>query len=196
MDDKTLSYYDKNKELFKLTTQTLNFSKYQDLFLSYLNSNSLLLDFGCGAGRDTKYFLDKGFNVDAIDGSLEMCKIASEYCNLDVKNILFENFNEENKYDGIWACSSILHIPFNKLDTIFISLNNALKDNGILYVSFKYGVFEGYRNDRYFTDLTFEKFLDIPSISILFNIEKHFITSDIRKGREKEKWLNVIMKKK
>lgn len=196
MDYKTLSYYDKNKELFKVTTQTLNFSKYQDLFLSYLNSNSLILDFGCGAGRDTKYFIDKGFNVDAIDGSLEMCKIASEYCNLDVKNILFENFNEKNKYDGIWACSSILHIPFNKLDTIFISLNNALKDNGILYVSFKYGVFEGYRNDRYFTDLTFEKFLDIPSISILFNIEKHFITSDIRKGREKEKWLNVIMRKK
>lgn len=196
MDKKTLSYYENNKDQFKERTQKLNFSEFQDLFLSFLDPKSKILDFGCGAGRDTKYFLDKGYLVDAIDGSYQMCQIASEYCNIEVKNTLFENFNVQNTYDGIWACSSILHVPFNKLSNLFISLNKALKDNGVLYISFKYGTFEGYRNERYFTDLTLEKFLDIPFISNLFNIEEHFITNDVRKDKENEKWLNVIMRKK
>ncbi len=195
MDNKTLSYYEVNKDQFKNTTQTLDFSKYQDLFLSYLNPKSSILDFGCGAGRDTKYFLNKGYKVDALDGSPQMCEIASNYCKIDVKNILFEDFNEVEKYDGIWACSSILHVPYNNLSDIFLSLNKALKNNGILYVSFKYGSFEGYKNGRYFTNLTLERFLDIPYISKGFSIEKHFITSDVRKNRENEKWLNIIMRK-
>ncbi len=196
MDKKTLSYYDNNKESFKKTTQTLDFSKYQDLFISYLGKNSKILDFGCGAGRDTKYFIEKDFDVDAIDGSIEMCKIASEYCGINVKNLLFNEFNEFNKYDGIWACSSILHVPYVELDDIFKSIYNALKNDGIFYASFKYGNFEGYRNDRYFTDLTYEKLLDIPSVNQLFTVLDYFITADVRKNRENEKWLNVIVKKK
>ncbi len=196
MENTTLAYYEKNKELFKVTTQKLDFSKYQDLFLSYLLPNSLILDFGCGVGRDTKYFLEKNYKVEALDGSIEMCNIASSFCNIDVKNILFEDFNEENKYNGIWACSSILHVPYNNLGKIFKSLHKALLENGILYVSFKYGDFEGYRNERYFTDLTLDKFLEIPNILELYSIEKHFVTSDVRQNRENEKWLNIIMRKK
>jgi SAM-dependent methyltransferase len=166
------------------------------LILSYLEPNALILDFGCGAGRDTKYFLEKNFKVEALDGSQEMCKIASSYCNIEVKNILFEDFKELNKYDGIWACSSILHVPYYNLSDIFLSINKALKRKGILYVSFKYGDFEGYRGERYFTNLTLKRFLDIPNITSLFSIEEHFITKDVRTNRENEKWLNIIMRRK
>ena len=195
MDKKTILYYEKNKDSFKKSTQTLEFTQIQDLFLSYLKPHSKILDFGCGAGRDTKYFLSKHLEVDALDGSPAMCKIASEYCQIEVKNVLFEDFIPQEKYDGIWACSSLLHIPFNNLDSIFLKLHKALKKNGILYVSFKLGTFEGYRNNRYFTDLTIEKLLLIPQIKTNFKILKNFTSNDIRKNRENEKWLNVIMQK-
>lgn len=195
MDKKTILYYENNKNSFKESTQTLDFTEIQDLFLSYLKPQSKILDFGCGAGRDTKYFLNKGYKVDALDGSPSMCKIASDYCQIDVKNILFEDYIPQVEYDGIWACSSLLHIPFKNLNSIFSKLHKSLKNKGILYVSFKLGTFEGYRNNRYFTDLTFDKLFKLPEIKTNFRILKHFISTDIRKNRENEKWLNVILQK-
>lgn len=195
MDTKTLLYYKKNKETYKASTQKLQFSETQDRFLKLLAPNSKILDFGCGAGRDSKYFLDKGHRVDALDGSQSMCDIASEYCNIKVKNILFEDFDCVKEYDGIWACASLIHIPFLSLDSIFLKLHRALNANGILYASFKLGEKEGYRGKRYFTDLTYEKFIQLPSLKECFNLIESFITEDIRVSRKNEKWFNVLLKK-
>ena len=68
-----------------------------------------VLDFGCGSGRDTKYFLEHGMHVEATDGSEELCRIASDYAGIPVKRMLFQELKETEKYAGIWACSSILH---------------------------------------------------------------------------------------
>ena len=70
----------------------------------------------------------------------------------------------------------------------------ALKDNGVLYTSFKYGTFEGERNGRYFTDMTEESLSALLNKATGFFIEEQWITSDARPGREEEKWLNVILR--
>jgi hypothetical protein len=49
--------------------------------------------------------------VDAIDGSYELCRIASEYIGIQVRQLLFQELDAHEKYNGIWACSSILHLP-------------------------------------------------------------------------------------
>lgn len=81
-------------------------------------------------------------------------------------------------------------------DRFLINLPAALKDNGVVYTSFKHGSFEGERNGRYFTDFTigdFEKYLHgIPELQI----EDYWITGDVRPGRDEEKWLNLILRKK
>ena len=193
--DNTLIYYNKNAEEFVQGTLLVNFKQTQDRFLNKLNARDYILDFGCGSGRDTKYFLEKGYYVDATDGSSELRKIASDYTGVIVKQMLFEDLNEVEKYDAIWACSSILHLPKKALRDVFYKIATALKDNGILYTSFKYGDFEGERSGRYFTDFTLEKFreylLDIPE----FVIEEYWITGDVRPGRSDEKWLNLILRK-
>ena len=153
--DNTLIYYNKNAEEFVQGTLLVDFKQTQDRFLNKLNARDYILDFGCGSGRDTKYFLEKGYYVDATDGSSELCKIASDYTGVIVKQMLFEDLNEVEKYDGIWACSSILHLPKKALRDVFYKIATALKDNGILYTSFKYGDFEGERSGRYFTDTCF-----------------------------------------
>ena len=114
----TLDYYNQNAQSFASGTVSVDFHETQDRFLKLLDKGSLVLDFGCGSGRDTKYFLEHGYQVDAIDGSKELCKIASEYTGITVKQMLFQELNETEKYDGIWACSSILHRSKEELKTV------------------------------------------------------------------------------
>lgn len=196
MNTKTIEYYNENVDKFVNDTQDVVFCATQDLFLSYLNEGNSILDLGCGSGRDTKYFLSKGYKVDATDGSMEICKVASDYTGINVKCLLFNELDEIDKYDGIWACASILHLDRDDLIDVFHRIARALKDNGILYTSFKYSEFEGMRNGRYFTDFTIESFNEFQTNIPEFIIEKKWITSDVRAGREDEKWLNLIMRKK
>lgn len=193
--NKTLEYYNEKSDLFTGDTVDLEFSSIQDSFLKYLKPGSLILDFGCGSGRDSRYFISRGYTVEAIDGSEEMVKIASKTAGIPVKQMLFNELDECERYDGIFACASILHVPYKELTDILLRMKKALKKNGYVYVSFKYGEYEGYRNGRYFTDLNEERFQSLIDEVKGFTIIEETITSDARKGREDEKWLNVILRK-
>ena len=195
MRNKTIDYYNQNADLFVQGTVSVDFKETQDKFLQLLTGKKVL-DFGCGSGRDTKYFLESGFDVTATDGSEELCKSASAYTGIQVKHMLFQDLNEADCYDGIWACSSILHLSKDELRIVINKMSRALKPNGIIYTSFKYGNFEGERNRRFFTDFTLEVFKDFISDLKDIVIEEYWITRDVRPGREEEKWLNLILRKK
>lgn len=193
--DKTIEYYNQNADMFAQGTRLVDFTIVQERFRKMLPVGSRILDFGCGSGRDTKYFLEKGYQVAATDGSAELCRLAGNFTGIKVKEMLFQELDEIGVYDGIWACSSILHLPKQELLPVIRKMCDALKDNGVIYTSFKYGDFEGERNGRYFTDFTedtFDKFMKvIPELTI----EEEWITSDVRPGRGEEKWLNLILRK-
>lgn len=196
--DNTLSYYNSHADKFYETTVNVAFATMYKPFLSKLKGvkeNPFILDFGCGSGRDTKYFLEHGYQVEAIDGSIELCRLASRYTGIDVKNMLFQELSEVKKYDGIWACSSILHLPQDELADVMRKMAAALKGEGIIYSSFKYGSFAGERNGRYFTDMTEETFADFISGIKELEVVEQWTTSDARPGREREKWLNIILRK-
>ena len=192
--ENTIDYYNSNAEKFVEGTVSVELETLQNKFINKLKGNSIL-DFGCGSGRDTKYFLDRGFVVEAIDGSLELCKIASEYTGINVRNSYFQDLNEVNKYNGIWACASILHLPYKELEAVFNKMAKALKTDGIIYTSFKYGDFEGERNERYFTDMTESSFEELIKGIKELHIEEEWVTADVRPGRDQEKWLNLILRR-
>lgn len=196
MLDKTINYYDINAKEFVEGTLNVDFKVTQDKFINKLPAKGYILDFGCGSGRDTKYFLAKDFNVEAIDGSIELCKIASEYTNIKVRHMYFNELSIANKYDGIWACSSILHLSLDDLVDVFKRMSKALKDEGIIYTSFKYGDFSGERNGRYFTDMTEDSFAKLIANVENLKVEEQWITADVRPQRGNEKWLNLILRKK
>ena len=189
----TIDYYNENAEYFVKSTLNVDMSETQELFLSILPNNSKILDFGCGSGRDTKYFLEKGYNVDAIDGSEEICRIVSETLNIDVKHMDFFELNKVSEYDGIWACASLLHVNYRKLPEMFDLLYNALKENGVLYASFKYGIYSYTDQGKSYTNLN-ERLLTKALKNSKFNIEKQWITSD-NKGRKNVQWFNIILRK-
>ena len=193
--NETLSYYNTNTTSFIESTQTVQMTEAWNRFTSKLEPSSLILDFGCGSGRDTKYFLEHGYQVEAMDGSEELCKAASKFTGITVKHQLFQDWKSEPKYCGIWACSSILHLNKQELKQVISNIRDALLPAGIFYTSFKYGNFEGVRNGRFFTDLTEASFKDLINEVSGLEIIEEWITSDVRPGREEEKWLNVILKK-
>ncbi|MBQ9140899.1 MAG: class I SAM-dependent methyltransferase [Lachnospiraceae bacterium] len=194
--DKTLSFYNTNAKAFTESTVNVDFSYVQNKFLNKLESDAIILDFGCGSGRDTKYFLEHGYAVEAIDGSVELCKLAGEYTGIEVKNMYFQDLQEVEKYDAIWACSSILHLPYTALVEVMKKMVTALKDKGLIYTSFKYGTFEGERNGRYFIDMTEEGLEKLLQDVGRLTVEETWITSDVRPGRGEEKWLNLFLRKK
>lgn len=195
MRDKTLDYYNQNADAFVAGTISVDFKQKQDKFIGRLQAGDYILDFGCGSGRDTKYFLEAGMKVDATDGSEELCKIASKYTGIKVRQMLFQELDEYEKYDGIWACSSILHLPKDKLKQVLIKMTAALNARGIIYTSFKYGDYEGERNGRYFTDFTIDSFTDFMQDVKHLKLIECWITGDVRLGRGEEKWLNLILQK-
>lgn len=193
--NETLSYYNTNTSSFIESTQSVQMTEAWDKFTSKLPLGSLILDFGCGSGRDTKYFLEHDFKVEAMDGSEELCKAASKFTGITVNHQLFQDWKSEAKYNGIWACSSILHLSKPELKQVIGNIRDALLPAGIFYTSFKYGNSEGERNSRYFIDLTEASFEQMINEVTGFEIIEKWITSDVRPGREEEKWLNVILKK-
>ena len=195
MDD-TLQYYNQHAKAYVDSTRDVEFSQTQERFLQYLEPGARILDFGCGSGRDTKYFRNRGFRVEAVDGSAEFVRIASEYTGINVRRMLFQDLDEVERYDGIWACSSILHLPCAELEVVLGKMARALRRRGIVYTSFKYGTEEGERSGRYFTNMTEAKMAGLLERIPVYDVEEMWVTFDVRPGRGDERWLNMILRKR
>jgi len=193
----TLEYYNKNAKIYCDQTLVGNLQENYNKFLEHLQSNAYILDFGCGSGRDSKYFLDNGYNVKAIDGSIEMCKLASKYINQEVTCMKFEELNDINTYDGIWACSSILHIEKENLSDILIKMISSLKVNGIIYTSFKIGTGYAIKEGKYYNYLTKDEMIQILNkTSKSVKLIDYFETlPSTRRKAENTIWGNFIIKK-
>ncbi len=190
----TKKYYKDNSQEFFDSTVIADVTPLYDRFLKYVPEKGVILDLGCGSGRDTKAFIDKGYHVDAIDGSQELCVLASKYTGIDVKCMDFTTIDYDNRYDAIWACASLLHVESRELPAMIERLNNALKPSGIFYMSFKYGDFEGERDGRFFLDMTDKRFRSIFESVRGCNIIEEWRSTDVRREKDVE-WYNVILRK-
>lgn len=190
----TIDYYQNNADEFFNGTINVDMSNIYQHFTRDLPTGALILDAGCGSGRDSKAFLVMGYKVDAFDASSEMVKRASEYTGLDVKHAVFDDVTAVDKYDGIWCCASLLHVPESDLPTTLTKLAVALKPNGIWYLSFKYGDTQREKDGRSFTDINEHRLTELVSSLSNIDISSTWITEDNRPDRN-EKWLNAILVK-
>lgn len=191
----TLTFYQKNAKDYAEETSTVDFSATQERFLKYLPTGSHILDFGCGSGRDSRCFVARGYAVTATDGCAEFVALASAYTGMKVKQMLFGELSAVDEFDGVWACASVLHLPKDELADVLHKICILLKIGGYFYTSFKYGAFEGEVDGRYFTYLNEDSLSELLRSVSELNIIEQWVSSDVRAGREAEKWLNVIMRK-
>lgn len=190
----SVNFYNENALNFFESTVNSDMKELYNLFLKELPKNASILDLGCGSGRDSKYFIDNGYKVIASDFSKELSILASQYIGQEVVVEDMRKITYENIFDGIWACASMLHLTENEIIDTLNRCYKALKEQGIIYLSFKYGN-ENYKKDgRSFTCFTEEKFLNLLSNTRL-KCKSILQTNDVRKERENEKWLNIILYK-
>jgi len=191
----SVEFYNKNAEEFYKGTVEADMSETYKKFEGYLKMDSHILDLGCGSGRDSKHFIDTGYRVTSADYSVEMVKRASDLTKQQVLHLDMTKMDLKEEFDAIWACASVLHIPMKLIPKVLSNCHAALKDDGFLYLSFKYGQGEIQRNGRHFSNFTEDSFSQLIEDLNLFNIQEFWKTSDVRPGREKEFWLNIVLKK-
>ena len=194
MPTKTLNYYNQHAQSFSDSTLNVDMSALYAEFLPHIKQHGHILDAGCGSARDAAYFKNQGFTVSAFDASPALAKLASNYLQQPVVIKTFQGLECVNKYDGIWCCASLLHVPKAELPQVFLKLQNALKPDGVLYVSFKYGTQERVHNGREFTDLNESALTALINSHTKLKIIKQWQTVGQRPECESQVWLNALIK--
>lgn len=114
-----------------------------------------LLELGAGAGKDSRFFMDKGLEVAAVDMSSEMVRQCREK-SIDAYEMDFYNISALNrKFNCIWAMNSLLHVPKADLPDVLTSINSLLDDDGLFFM----GVYGGEDNEK---DFVVEEVTEIP----------------------------------
>jgi superfamily II DNA or RNA helicase/HKD family nuclease/SOS-response transcriptional repressor LexA len=187
----SLDYYNQNAASFFSSTVGVDMSPLWVRFLALVPDGGHILDAGCGSGRDTYFFTRRGYQVSAFDASPELAKLATAHTGIDVQVRTFASISESGRYDGIWACASLLHVARSNMVDALERCWNALKPGGVFYMSFKLGSRDRHENGRDFTDATEDDVRDwCSTLPELCDIQC-WITADQRPGRA-EPWLNVL----
>ncbi len=150
----TLDFYDSDPEGYFDRTFGADKSAIRERFARHLEEGAEVLDLGCGSGRDSLAFREMGFRVTSVDGSEGMCRVARERAGLEVRHLLFSELDYIGRFDGVWACASLLHVRSEEILGILSLVRRSLKSGGVFYCCFKQGGFEGVRDGRWYTDMT------------------------------------------
>lgn len=192
----SIAYYDKNSQNFYDRTIDADVEDLYQEFLKYTPGKGRILDAGCGVGRDSRFFLSRGYEVTAFDGSLEMVKLASDLLGKEVRHMFFREMSFSGEFDAIWANASLLHVPYEELREVIEKISKALAPSGIFYASFKYGDCERQMEDRVFFDMDEAKIE--PYLKGLFEPLKIWQRADTRNPKyasPHKSWLHVIARK-
>jgi SAM-dependent methyltransferase len=189
----TIDYYDRNAARFAAETGGLDMSPLYCRFLRHLSPGGRILDAGCGVGRDTLAFAERGYSVVAFDASAEMVRLARERAagRAEVLQMGFEDVAWRGEFDGIWACASLLHVPLAEFPSVGTLLATALRPGGACYMSFKLKTGERIAGDRRFTNHTAES-LNAALHGTGFRLADVWTTHDVRVSRAGERWLNTV----
>jgi SAM-dependent methyltransferase len=164
-------------------------------FLALVPKGGKILDAGCGSGRDSLYFKQKGYRIEAFDASQEMCRRAATLTGQPVQQKSFEEVDWISEFDGIWACASLLHVDRGSIDGVIEKLSRALLPTGVLFVSFKLRDEEWEQDGRFFNGYYEESFTQLVNCNPAISISAMWTSNDSRPERKSEMWLNAILRR-
>lgn len=144
--DATLGFYADEAAVYAVRERQVDHARI-DAFASRLPAGALVLELGCGGGQDCEAMLARGLDVVPTDGCAELAQEAEKRLKRPVRVLLFEDLDEAERYDGVWANACLLHVPRADLPAIIGRIHAALKPGGLFHATFKAGTEEG--RDRF-----------------------------------------------
>lgn len=192
----TIEYFDENAERCFADAFTITARDNQDHFLTYVRTGGTILDLGCGSGRDTAYFRERGYVVTPVDGSRGMCRLASEYLGTPVRVMEFGELDDVDCYDGVYASASLMHIEYDRLLEVLPKVVRALHAGGILFMDFKYGETDGYLGKRYYTNMTEERFAQMIATCPELEVAEQGTFGNEHPGQPDFRWLYAYLRKR
>ena len=211
---KTAFYYEDHAKEYAALTVKADMSPAYDRFLAYLPAGAGILDAGCGSGRDSLCFIKKGYDVTMLDASAGMCRCAEKLTGQKALCMGFHEIEFADRFDGIWACASLLHVSEKELKNVLAIFHRALKRDGVLYASWKYGEAERCDGERFYCDMTEEKLKNVlaranlkareglevceglEARAGLFACLECWVAEDALPSGREQKWLNVMLGKR
>lgn len=178
MDIKTIQAY--NQMAYHYDNETKDFwdkfpQTFVDKFVELVDGR--VLDVGSGPGRDGLILKRRGLDIICLDASEVMVKICQdkglESVKADFNNMPFE----DEVFNGIWAYTSLLHVPKSDIFTSLKELGRVLKLGGVLGLGLIDGKGEQYRKSIgvtmprlfvYYTKSEIEKLLENSGFEILY----------------------------
>ena len=151
-DKQTIEFYNTNAQKYSSYSYEHEKGELYQKFLNYIPEKGSILDAGCGAGWDTKFFLKNGYTVTALDASVKLLEVIETHKNLEKIESDFLNFKSNKIFDGIWASFSLQHLPKSDFKPALKLLKNSLSETGFFYI----GIHEGNKEirdtlDRYYS---------------------------------------------
>ena len=135
-DEATLAWYEREAPNYT-ASGTQGQSRHLDGFLDRLEPGALILELGCGGGRDAAHIRDRGFVIDATDGTAAMVRKAKERHDIDARQMRFDELDAQAEYDAVWAHASLLHLPRSALPNVIAAIYRALRSRGYHFANFK-----------------------------------------------------------
>lgn len=155
----TLAYYNQGAQKYFDQTLAVDMTATRERLTSRLTPSAHILDAGCGSGRDSKAFIEAGYQVTAFDASSALAALANKHIGLPVAVLRFQDITWQERFDGIYASASLLHLDDKDLADALRRLVASLKPGGVLVALFKHGT--GFRTDastsRVFNDMNAER---------------------------------------
>ena len=108
-----------------------------ELFVDNLNGKRVL-DLGCGGGIHSQYFRERGLSVLGVDNSERMVELCREK-GIEARVGDIEALDIGERFDGVWAYCSLLHLPKEKIRKVILDIKNLLMKDGIFGLAMKAG---------------------------------------------------------
>ena len=149
----TLDHYERRAEAFRDRTRDHDVFQNIAALLRHIKGQPpfVILDFGCGPGRDLKAFSDLGHTAIGLEGAAGFAAMArtDSRCEVWQQDFLKLDLPAE-RFDGIFANASLFHVPTQELGRVLRQLHAALKPGGVLFSSNPHGKNEeGWNGGRY-----------------------------------------------
>ncbi|MES0864462.1 class I SAM-dependent methyltransferase [Ruegeria sp. SCPT10] len=143
-DRNTISVYDAQAARYaELTNEDNTGDPQLSRFIQAVPAGGKVLDFGCGPGASSAIMAKAGLQVDAMDASEEMVKLASEHPGVSARQATFSDLTVVGIYDGIWANFSLLHATRTEFPRHLSAIHRALKPGGAFFIAMKLGDGDG-----------------------------------------------------